>query len=137
MLTGYFRPDPAFPSQIVGVAWMDQSRVRTQLIAGTREPGGRGWPEQAQVPPALRSGLVAAFNSGWRIKDITGGFYADGRTAVQLRDGAASLAIDQADRELRFFSGRGQTGGGAGLKPADGAMRGGAGTCTAPGTAAG
>jgi hypothetical protein len=43
MYTGYFRPDPAHPSQIVGVAWMDQALVTTHLIAGTREPGGTGW----------------------------------------------------------------------------------------------
>ncbi|MDN5917954.1 MAG: phosphodiester glycosidase family protein, partial [Pseudonocardia sp.] len=98
MLTGYFRPDRAYPSQIVGVAWMDQSRVRTHLIAGTREPGGRGRPGQAQVPPAMRASLVAAFNSGWKMKDISGGFYADGRVASPLQDGAASLVIDTTGR---------------------------------------
>lgn len=95
--TGWFRPDPAYPSQIVGAAWLDQSLTSTRLIAGTREPGGPS-PEGAQVPAGLRPALVAAFNSGWKMKDISGGFYADGRTAVPLRDGAASLVIDTAGR---------------------------------------
>ncbi|MBN9098083.1 MULTISPECIES: phosphodiester glycosidase family protein [unclassified Pseudonocardia] len=97
MDTGYFRPDPAYPSQIVGAAWLDQSLTSTRLISGTREPGGTS-PDGAQVPPQLRPTLVAAFNSGWKMKDISGGFYAAGRTAVPLQDGAASLVIDTAGR---------------------------------------
>jgi len=97
LYTGWFRPDPAYPSQIVGAAWLDQSLTSTRLIAGTREPGGPS-PEGAQVPPQLRSTLVAAFNSGWKMKDISGGFYAGGRMAVPLRDGSASLVIDTAGR---------------------------------------
>ncbi len=92
---GYFRPDPAYPSLVVGVAWLDQSLTSTTLIAGTREPGGT-WPEGARVPTGLRSSLLAAFNSGWKLQDISGGFYADGRTARPLRNGAASLVIDTA-----------------------------------------
>lgn len=98
LYTGYFRPNPAYPSQVVGVAWIDQSLTSTHLIAGTRQPGGRGWPGGAQVPPGLRPTLLAAFNSGWKMKDITGGFYAAGRTAVPLRDGDASLVIDSSGR---------------------------------------
>jgi len=94
---GWFRPDPAYPSQVVGVAWFDQALTATQLVAGTREPGGT-WPEGAQVPPAERPSLLAAFNSGWKMKDISGGFYAHGRTAKPLRDGSASLVIDTAGR---------------------------------------
>src|SRR5690242_2272849 len=38
LYTGYFRPDPAYPSQIVGVAWMNQNLLSTHLFAGTAEP---------------------------------------------------------------------------------------------------
>ena len=72
--TGYFRPGPAYPSQIAGAAWLDQSLTSTCLIAGTREPGGSS-PQGAQVPPRLRPTLVAALNSGWKLKDISGGCY--------------------------------------------------------------
>jgi hypothetical protein len=46
----------------------------------------------------MRSTLVAAFNSGWKMKDIKGGYYADGRTAGVLQEGAASLVIDTSGR---------------------------------------
>ena len=68
LLHAYFRPNPAYPSQIVGVAWLDRSLMATRLIAGTREPGGT-WPEGARVPPELRSSLLGAFNSGWQLED--------------------------------------------------------------------
>lgn len=98
LYTGYFRPDPAYPSQIVGVAWMDQALVGTQLIAGTREPVPGGLPDKAQVPPDMRASLVAGFNSGWKMHDINGGYYVDGHTVFPLRDGAASLVIDSSGR---------------------------------------
>lgn len=97
LYTGWFRPDPAYPNLIVGAAWMDQTRTATRLIAGTVQPGGAR-PDEAQVPTGLRSTLVAAFNSGWKMKDSRGGYYADGRTAVALQDGAASLVIDTSGR---------------------------------------
>ncbi len=98
LYSGYFRPNPTFPSQIVGVAWLDQSLTDTHLIAGTSEPGGNTGPGNAQVPPTLRPTLVAAFNSGWKMKDINGGYYAAGHTVKALRDGAASLVIDTAGK---------------------------------------
>ncbi|NMI01665.1 hypothetical protein [Pseudonocardia acidicola] len=94
LYTGYFRPDPRYPSLVVGAAWMDQALLSTRLIAGTREPGGAGWPSGSQVPTALRSILAATFNSGFRLTDAQGGYYAHHRTAVPLRDGAASLVVD-------------------------------------------
>lgn len=97
LYTGYFRPDPSYPSQVVGAAWVNQTVASTHLIAGTREPTSGG-PGQAQVTPAMRPTLVAAFNSGWKMKDINGGFYVDGHTVLPLRDGAASLVIDKAGR---------------------------------------
>ena len=36
---------------------------------------------------------MAAFNGGFRFQDAKGGFYLDGRTAVPLRDGAASVVV--------------------------------------------
>lgn len=98
LYTGYFRPDPHYPSLVVGTAWMDQNLTHTHLIAGTREPGGPPWPDGGQVPAALRSALLAVFNSGWKMADANGGYYAHGRTAVPLRDGAASLVIDTSGR---------------------------------------
>jgi hypothetical protein len=92
---GYLRPDPKHLSVVVGVAWMRAGGTVGHLVAGTTEPGGRSWPEGSQVPSADVPGLVATFNSGFKLRDISGGFYADGRTARPLVNGQASLVIDR------------------------------------------
>jgi hypothetical protein len=94
--TTFIRPDPQHASVIAGVALLDQGLVRTQLIAGTKEPGGSGWPEGAQVPESIRSTLLATFNSGFKFADTGGGFYADGRFAKPLQNGMASLVINKS-----------------------------------------
>jgi hypothetical protein len=95
LYTAYFRPDPAHPSVVAGVAEMRAGGSVAHLVAGTREPGGSGWPENAQVPASAVPSLVATFNSGFMMRDISGGFYADGRTVGSLVDGQASLVIDR------------------------------------------
>jgi hypothetical protein len=98
LYSGWFRPDPAFPSQVVGVAWMNQGLTSTHLIAGTAEPVPGTAASAATVPGDLRRSLVAVFNSGWLMKDARGGFYEAGRSLVPLQDGAASLVIDTSGR---------------------------------------
>jgi hypothetical protein len=98
MLVTYVRPDPVHPGVLAGVARFDQNQVKAQVIAGTREPDQQSWPEGGQVPPGQRAALVATFNSGFKMADAQGGFYADGRMARPLRDGAASLVIDSAGK---------------------------------------
>jgi hypothetical protein len=94
--TTFIRPDPQHASVVVGVALLDQKVVRTQLMAGTKEPGGSGWPDGAKVPAGLRSQLLATFNSGFKLADTSGGFYADGRVAKPLKNGMASLVINSS-----------------------------------------
>ena len=98
LYSAYFRPDPTYPSQIVGVAWMNQNLTATHLFAGTAEPVPGTTPAAAQVPRGLRSRLVAVFNSGWKMADSRGGFYTGGKSLVPLQDGAASLVIDTSGR---------------------------------------
>lgn len=64
-------------------------------MAGGQEPGG-SWPEQAQVPNALRPSLLATFNSGFKFRDTDGGFYADGQYGKPLKNGMASLVVDRS-----------------------------------------
>ena len=78
--------------QPVGLAWMDESRLRFALYAGTNQPTGT-WPNDGSVPPPLWGSLVAAMNSGFKLNQSLGGWYLDGVTAVPLRHGAASLVI--------------------------------------------
>ena len=89
----FLRPDPVHTSLVTGVAWMDPKLLRARLFAGLYQPGDGPWAHQAPMPPRLRPGLVAAFNSGFKLSDAHGGYYADGRTAKALVPGAASLVI--------------------------------------------
>lgn len=87
-----FRPDPDYPQLVAGVAWIDHSRTTVSLYPGLSEPSvplpSRG-PEE--VPPTLRSRLVATFNSGFKLSDSGGGFAIGGRTYEPLTDGLATI----------------------------------------------
>ena len=96
--TTFLRPDASHPSVVAGAAWMRADDTAAHLVAGTRQPGGSGWPGSARVPSSDVPALVATFNSGWKFKDITGGFYLDGRTGQPLQDGQASVVIDDTGR---------------------------------------
>ena len=96
LYTTFLRPDFGHPSVVAGAAWIRAKDTRAHLVAGTREPGGSGWPGSARVTPADHSALVATFNSGWKMSESQGGFYLDGRTATPLRDGQASFVIDDS-----------------------------------------
>lgn len=93
LYTAFWHPDPAQPNTIVAGMWMDHTRVTPQLVAGTKEPGGKHWPWGAQIPPAQRKHVVAAFNGGFRMADAHGGFMENGRVGKPLQSGAASLVI--------------------------------------------
>jgi hypothetical protein len=92
--TTFLRPDPAHPSVVVGAAWVRASDTVAHLAAGLRQPGGTGWPDAGRVPGTDVPALVATFNSGWKFKDIHGGFYLDGRTGPTLVDGQAAAVVD-------------------------------------------
>jgi len=93
MYSAYLRPDPVYTSVVTGVAWMDPMLTRAALYAGVQDPGGSAWRYRAPVALADRPDLLAAFNSGFRLKDSSGGWYAEGRVVRQLRAGAATLVI--------------------------------------------
>ncbi len=90
------RPDAVHTSLLDGLVWMDPKLVRFELHPGLTEPGGR-WgtqpDQQPDIPIADRLNLVAAFNSGFRMRDARGGFVLDGVTAHPLVVGAASFVI--------------------------------------------
>jgi hypothetical protein len=100
--TAYYRPDPSTPSVVAGVAWIDQGAATTTLVAGTVDPGGAatgaGGPPAGQVPRAMRRDLLATFNSGFKLRDAHGGYFADGREVRPLREGAASLVVSRDGR---------------------------------------
>jgi hypothetical protein len=90
VLVTTFRPDPNYPQLVAGVAWIDHTRTRLALYPGRYEPPNDG-TQQAQVPPELRSSLLATFNSGFKLEDSGGGFFSQGHVYAPLRYGQATL----------------------------------------------
>jgi hypothetical protein len=76
----------------VELAWIDPSMVRFVFVPGTGDPGGP-WSGGGQIPPEIRSRLVAAFNGGFQVKDTAGGWFHDGRIQKGLVPGEGSLVI--------------------------------------------
>ena len=93
--TTFIQPSAEYSSLVTGLAWMDPKRVRFELYSGSEEPGGAGWNLMAPLPLSLRPGLIAAFNSGFKLSDSHGGYVAEGRQAPghPLVNGQASLVI--------------------------------------------
>lgn len=94
----FLRPDPDHYDVKVGIAMFDQRLVRTQLVAGTREPVPDLISDRGQVPAPIRPRLVATFNSGYKSVDARGGYYADHHELRPLRTGAASAVIDDTGK---------------------------------------
>ncbi|HLI60797.1 MAG TPA: phosphodiester glycosidase family protein [Solirubrobacteraceae bacterium] len=90
ILVTTFRPDPSYPRVVAGVAWIDRSRTMLQLYPGRYEPANSG-NVPAEVPVDRRDRLVATFNSGFRLEDDHGGFFAFGRAYAPLRAGQATV----------------------------------------------
>ncbi|MGI8492571.1 MAG: hypothetical protein ACR2KC_04590 [Acidimicrobiales bacterium] len=94
MYATYLRPDAVHTSVVVALAWIDTKAVKVVGDAGVQEPGGGPWSNQVPIPYPVRPDLLAAFNSGFKMQDAQGGYYADGRYARPLRTGAATAWID-------------------------------------------
>ena len=91
LITSY-RPNADYPSIVAGVAWIDHTRTSVHLYPGLQEPAvalpSRG---PMEVPHSMRGGLVATFNSGFKLADANGGFAYHGHTYAPLHDGMATL----------------------------------------------
>lgn len=91
--TTFLRPDAIHTGLVTGVAWMNESLLKAALFAGTSDPGGSGWVNHSPIPLALRPDLYATFNSGFKLKDSNGGYYAEGHLVKALVAGQASLVF--------------------------------------------
>jgi hypothetical protein len=92
MYVAQFRADTVYTSQITTAVWIDPTMLGVALVPGAQEPGGT-WPQPPYIGGSALRSIVAAFNGGFRMQDAHGGFYLDGRTAVPLHVGAASMVI--------------------------------------------
>jgi len=76
----------------VTVVVFDPTSTRLVLHAGASLPGrGGGWKHGPVIGASERRQVVAAFNGGFKLPASRGGWAADGRTAVPLVKGAASV----------------------------------------------
>lgn len=92
VLVTSFRPDPNYPQNVAGVAWIDHTRTSVSLYPGLSEPAvslpSRG---PMEVPPGRRQRLVATFNSAFKLADSGGGVTLGGHTYAPLQDGQATI----------------------------------------------
>jgi hypothetical protein len=91
--TAFLRPDTVHTSYLSGLVWMNPRLLRFSLHPGTEDPGSGSWGQSDNIPASSRHGLLAAFNSGFRLYAARGGYYSYGHTAVALQHGSASLVI--------------------------------------------
>ena len=87
----YLRFSSVYSSYVAGIASMNQSLLRFELRPGTLDPGPGRWNAADYIPSGTRRGLMATFNSGFRINSSGGGFYLNGSTSGTLTRGVASM----------------------------------------------
>jgi hypothetical protein len=111
VLVTTFRPDPNYPQMVAGVAWIDRSRTSLQLYPGRYEPPAGAFRGPMEVPTQLRGGLLATFNSGFKLEDSGGGFAALGQVYAPLHDGMATLVgLRDGSVDVREWTGPPQPG---------------------------
>lgn len=93
MATAFMRADATHTSYVSGLVWMNPRLLRFSLHPGTLDPGKGDWGQPNTIPKQDRRGLLAAFNSGFRLFASHGGYLAYGHQARPLRTGAASFVI--------------------------------------------
>jgi Phosphodiester glycosidase len=86
----YVRQSKKYSSYYAAVVSMDQRLLKFSLRPGTEDPGPGHWGVPMDIPQGQRLGLVATFNSGFRINSSGGGFYLHGHYDGRLVRGEAS-----------------------------------------------
>jgi len=86
----YLVASKVYSSYVAGIVTMNQNLLRFQLRPGAEDPGPGNWHAADWIPPGTRRGLLATFNSGFKIASSDGGFYLNGATSGTLTSGVAS-----------------------------------------------
>ena len=86
----YVRQSHTYSSYYAGIVSMDQRLLKFSLRPGTQDPGYGHWGAPMDLPQGHRRGIVATFNSGFRIASSGGGFFLHGHYHGRLVKGAAS-----------------------------------------------
>jgi hypothetical protein len=87
----YLRPSSIYTSYVAGIVSMNQHLVRFELRPGVEDPGPGNWHAASYIVPGTREGLLATFNSGFKIASSGGGFYLNGVHRGVLTPGVASM----------------------------------------------
>jgi hypothetical protein len=87
----YLRPSRVYTSYVAGIVSMNQHLVRFELRPGLEDPGPGNWHAASSIVPGTRKGLLATFNSGFKISSSGGGFYLNGVRRGSLTPGVASM----------------------------------------------
>jgi hypothetical protein len=90
MYTTFLRVDPVHTAYVAGLVSMDQRLLTFSLHPGSTDPGAGFGNSSDYIAQGQRKGLMATFNSGFKIADSQGGFYLNGNTDGKLNNGAAS-----------------------------------------------
>ncbi len=81
------------PGGDVSLLWMDPARLRFRVVPGYAVPEGGPATRADSTPATWVPGMIAAFDSGYKLSDHVGGYHYLGRTVAPLRSGLASLVI--------------------------------------------
>ncbi len=103
----YLRFSSVYSSYYAGVVSMDQRLLRFSLRPGTEDPGPGNWGALDYIPPGHRAGLIATFNSGFRVYASGGGLYMNGHYDGSLVRGVASEVYYRDGRLVIGTWGRG------------------------------
>ena len=87
------RPLADYQSVVATFVVFDPLVYRAALHNGSETPGGK-WEYDDKIQRELWPQAVAAFNGGFRFEHYRGGYMAEGRVVKELRDGEATVAID-------------------------------------------
>jgi hypothetical protein len=93
ILSTFLRQSATYSSYVSAIVSMDPKLVRFTLHPGSEDPGPGNWGPNADpwIPPGKRAGLLATFNSGFKLDAARGGFYLNGSTDGTLQADAASF----------------------------------------------
>lgn len=86
----YIRFSKIYSSYYAGIVSMDQRLVKFSLWPGSEDPGPGNWGRPEYIEPRHRRGILATFNSGFRVYASGGGFYLNGHYDGRLVKGVAS-----------------------------------------------
>lgn len=87
------RPLADYASVVATAALIDQTKVTAALFNGPDVPGKGRWKNWKSVMPAAVPSLIAAFNGGFRLQHIKGGYFTEGRVVRPLKVDEATLGI--------------------------------------------